>query len=517
MLDSTNGYFNSEPEDHNSSISVYSGKNKECICSSEVGHVDAAPVENPSPPQVDTTIAINRPRRTRMLPSDDNMYAQLRIYYQNVRGLRTKIDELFVAATDVDYDVIVLTETWLNDQINSIQQLGPSYTIYRNDRDPSSTGKTRGGGVLIAVSNRLSSKRNTINNNGIEQLWVNIHIQDATICVGVVYLPPSSADDANVIQAHVDTALDITNSLEPNAVHLLFGDYKPGLIWKFTYSGCASPDPSESTFSRSSIALLDGMSILNMSQMCTVTNTRNRTLDLLFVNEEASKNCYIFEADEPLVDIDSHHPPLAVTQVCPQRISFDEILEDRSFNFSKADIPGLNNSLQNIDWLNLLNHAIDVDVAVDRFTLTLTDLFRVHVPAPSPRNKPPWSNRRLRQLKSWKAAALRHYTSRRNPFTKQEFIIASSNYKSYNRFLYSRHVSKTQSNLKRNPKSFWSFVNGKRKENGLPSSMFLADELESTPRDICDLFVKHFSSVFKKASACQLKLNAVFAMFLVMC
>ena len=70
---------------------------------------------------------------------------------------------------------MVLTETWLNDEILSQQLFGNGYSVYRNDRDPTSTGKNRGGGVLIAVSKRLSSTTSLIQvAQHIEQLWVKI-------------------------------------------------------------------------------------------------------------------------------------------------------------------------------------------------------------------------------------------------------------------------------------------------------------------------------------------------------
>ncbi|XP_055533512.1 uncharacterized protein LOC129723356 isoform X2 [Wyeomyia smithii] len=72
-------------------------------------------------------------------PLDADLCDNLNFFYQNVRGLRTKIDELFVATLDADYDVIVFTETWLNDQICSPQLFGPMYTVYRNDRDVART------------------------------------------------------------------------------------------------------------------------------------------------------------------------------------------------------------------------------------------------------------------------------------------------------------------------------------------------------------------------------------------
>ncbi|XP_058821303.1 uncharacterized protein LOC131683387 [Topomyia yanbarensis] len=58
----------------------------------------------------------------------------LRVYYQNVRGLRTKIENLYLAALDGDYDIYVLTETWIDDRITSMQLFGNSYPVYHSDR-----------------------------------------------------------------------------------------------------------------------------------------------------------------------------------------------------------------------------------------------------------------------------------------------------------------------------------------------------------------------------------------------
>ena len=69
------------------------------------------------------------------------------MYYQNVRGLRTKIDELFVAASDCDYDIIALTETGLNNCITDVQLFGDCYCVYRCDRNPTNSDKSSFGGV----------------------------------------------------------------------------------------------------------------------------------------------------------------------------------------------------------------------------------------------------------------------------------------------------------------------------------------------------------------------------------
>ncbi|XP_055527232.1 uncharacterized protein LOC129719849 [Wyeomyia smithii] len=360
----------------------------------------------------------------------------------------------------------------------------------------------RGGGVLIAVSNRFASRRNLCTHDELEQLWVNINCRGSSICIGVIYLSPDYSNDSFTVQKHIDSALEISCSLQPHATHLLFGDYnQPGITWTRTSSGYAIPNISESTFSGTASALLDGMSLLNMLQMCTVTNDRIRTLDLLFVNEESAPDCTVVEACEPLLEMDSHHPPLLVTQAFPQPVDFDDTPEDREFNFVKADFIALMDSLQEINWETALNHAMDVNLAVERLSTILLQLFSLHVPAPRPRPKPPWSNQRLKKLKRLRAKALRRYTHQRNPLTKRDFTQASNNYRAYNRILYSQHILRVQSNLRRNPKGFWAFVNEKRKESGLPSQMVLEGEIANTRDGICNLFAKHFSSAFNASPA----------------
>ena len=53
-----------------------------------------------------------------------------------------------------DSDVIVGTETWLKDLVNSSEILPSNYTVYRKDRPVSAKGFAHCG-VLIAVKNNL--------------------------------------------------------------------------------------------------------------------------------------------------------------------------------------------------------------------------------------------------------------------------------------------------------------------------------------------------------------------------
>lgn len=82
---------------------------------------------------------------------------KLTIYYQNCRGLRTKLHILYMNILSNCYDIIILTETWLTAAILDSEFIDDRYTVYRCDRDREATKKKDGGGTLVAVLKGLRS------------------------------------------------------------------------------------------------------------------------------------------------------------------------------------------------------------------------------------------------------------------------------------------------------------------------------------------------------------------------
>jgi hypothetical protein len=80
--------------------------------------------------------------------SHANFANSLGIYYENVRGLRTKQTE-FHGVCASNFAIVCLSETWLNDLCCNYNLLPNSYTVYRCDRPY--INKARGGGVLTAL------------------------------------------------------------------------------------------------------------------------------------------------------------------------------------------------------------------------------------------------------------------------------------------------------------------------------------------------------------------------------
>lgn len=95
----------------------------------------------------------------------------------------------------MNYDVIILVETWLNSSVLSSELFDARYVVYRRDRETTGFQPHKdGGGVLIAVSIKINSRRVNEWQSRCEDLWVTLDTsathtsQRLALCA--VYLPP---------------------------------------------------------------------------------------------------------------------------------------------------------------------------------------------------------------------------------------------------------------------------------------------------------------------------------------
>lgn len=97
------------------------------------------------------------------------------IYYQNVLGLRTKTANLYTSSINCHFDIIVLTETWLNSFIYDSELFRSSdFMVHRCDRSSTISPLSNGGGVLIAVRANFHSEHVLVpNSETLEILFVN--------------------------------------------------------------------------------------------------------------------------------------------------------------------------------------------------------------------------------------------------------------------------------------------------------------------------------------------------------
>ena len=120
---------------------------------------------------------------------------------------------------------IMITETWLNENIPDATISLPGYSIHRTDRQA-----TTGGGCLIYTSKQIPVSR--VNDPSIclirDSVWISTTQTSPTLLLGCIYLPPSPTVDT--LRALSDTFQSA--HLLPYDAKLIAGDFNlPEIAW----------------------------------------------------------------------------------------------------------------------------------------------------------------------------------------------------------------------------------------------------------------------------------------------
>lgn len=116
-------------------------------------------------------------------------------YYQNVRGMRTKLDELRKYISLSHFQIIIFSETGLTADICDAKLGMLDFDIYWLDRNKNTRSYCRGGGVFIAVKKYLRSSLIFSPFNTVEHLFVKLKIDNNKVYLfAVFYIPPNSME-----------------------------------------------------------------------------------------------------------------------------------------------------------------------------------------------------------------------------------------------------------------------------------------------------------------------------------
>ncbi|XP_046666391.1 uncharacterized protein LOC124358142 [Homalodisca vitripennis] len=180
--------------------------------------------------------------------------------------IRTKIQDIKQSIPVSVYDIVVLTETNLSDDISSAELGLSNFKVFRSDRSSASSSKSSGGGVLVAVKNSI-------------------------MVTELKFL--STGPDYDVV--------------------LLVGDFNlPDVNWS---------DMSPPASNKSSQLLRDLMSLHRLYQINRVLNARGVMLDLVFSSDE---KCLVSPASDPVLPSEAAHPPLHIEVPVQTSYSIEE-------------------------------------------------------------------------------------------------------------------------------------------------------------------------------------------------
>ena len=206
-----------------------------------------------------------------MAPNSNNptSCSIITLLYLNIRSQRDHFIQIRNLARDKSYEVISLSETWLNSSVKNAEINIEGYKLFRQDRQG-----MRGGGVGVYIRVPLKAKvlkdMWSTSNSGFHQLWLQVqHKKKKSVVICVTYRPP------NCPVSCLDELLkpNFTIALTSNKPIIVLGDLNCNLL-----QNC--PENK---------ALVNFVSDLNLKQLITspttrITDTCNSLIDVVMVS-----------------------------------------------------------------------------------------------------------------------------------------------------------------------------------------------------------------------------------------
>lgn len=325
--------------------------------------------------------------------------------------MRTKQVILKKFFNDTDYDIIILVETWLHEEITDEELNIYNFSIFRTDRP------TRGGGVLIAIRRPILCHLLNSVSNIFEGLFIKCCYQNTLLILGSFYIPPTAGP-----MSYSDMCLFIEQTLNSHidSKFLIVGDFNlPHIQW--TVDECSYSFDNTTTPSTLSSAetLSETMSLFTLTQHNHINNISGNTLDLVF----SSFGFIDVSLDlDTYFKIDNYHPPLSFE--IPINTS-DSMCSKKSFsyyNFAAADYNQITFELNSVNWNDLF---LDTDINTSALLLSdfLNELIVTYVPLKTVTidSFPPWFDSHIKKLITDKKRLI--YSIKRPDFS--EIILSS--------------------------------------------------------------------------------------------
>ena len=417
------------------------------------------------------------------------------LYYQNIRGCRTKLNDLSASITSSNFDLIALSETWLDSDISDSEIVNSGYVIFRKDRNFDGTRTSRGGGVLLAVSvtcacSQLNTNTFHVAVPSIDVIGIKVVLGKYSHYVFNVYVPP------NLPFASYDTLFrcfyDLTYLNEPNSKVIIVGDFNLADYIKYS-------NKSFSNFPPLIASLYNFMNFFDLNQFNFVPNHNNRILDLILSNVHliASKSL------DPLLPTDPHHPPLDIQLDASSLVGKRNriTITNTMYNFKRANFALLYEKILEVDW-DFLNSIDDVNVACSKFYSALDGLFSLCVPKKLSRKSsyPVWftpdiirnikrKNRYHRRYKTTGDLETYNLFSSLRSQIKKDIYLARLNF-----------IRNAEKDLHTNPSHFWSYINSLNNVSDVPTCMTLNNIELTCTQEVVDGFASFFNSAFIKSS-----------------
>ena len=404
--------------------------------------------------------------------------SKLSFFCANVQSIRNKFDEFQILVEERKPDVVGITESWLNDDISTAEVHIPGYAVYRQDRPDTFRGI--GGGVLLYVRSNLNSiEKEDISGRFVNSAWCEIPSNSTgipnSITVGVVYRSPNSPEGNDSL------LFDMLNKVSGRST-IIMGDFNyPNISW------------SEGRSDR------HGSNFFNVTQDCFFSQhvhfptRKHNILDLVFSSDPDSVDNVesigkLGASDHDIIAFD-----VSCSVIIPQSVELVPC-------FSKADLDGISVFLSNVNWPGLF-HGLNAADSWGVFLGKIHEAMKAYIPWKKRRNKNNrkcWMTREVflavkKKRNLWRLYRSSGSLSHMNQFKVQQKLV--QRLVSSAKLNFEKQIA---SNIKDNPRAFFSYVRGKQKVKDSIGPLLDSDTgtTISDSQEMSKVLNNYFSSVF---------------------
>ncbi len=362
----------------------------------------------------------------------------------NVRSMVRKHTDIQAILLRSELNVLCLTETWLNQSIDSLELAIPGYTLHRLDRGHGITGKG-GGGLIIYTNSKYDFQHIdnwSVGNDDIEIMWVKLNLKlTRPTLVANIYRPPSGSVN-RFIDIIEQKLLDISTEVEGEYDLLLMGD----MNLNYNSRTDSSVKQYKEFLKRAQLTCL------NM-QPTRITNTTRSNLDHILTNrKDLYLNCNT--VDPGLSD----HQMVFVSRKRKKLKRGFHYVDCRSFRHFNPE--EFQNDVENADW-DILYECTDVNVAANILCSTLVKIIDKHAPFTKLKLRdyaPPWLNTEFLGLVDTREFWSNKYKKNPNEYNLMQREIAKVNAKELKEQLQQSYFEDQIDQSNGDSKKLWKII-----------------------------------------------------------
>ena len=380
-------------------------------------------------------------------------------------------------AADKEPDLILITETWLNKNIQNCLLEPDNYYIEPNLRlDRCDTVNGIGGGVIVYARNGLAILP-CDNNNNFNQYCSFYTLDDGNkpdLKVTLIYHSPNSNDD------NTELLCDLIEEIPATTRNLIIGDFNfPHIKW----------DTFECN--NKTRRFVEVVNAKSLQQVITFpTHIKGNILDLAFIDRP-----------EDILNIEdignlgnSDHSILSFDILSNYSVKQQN---EKVLDWNKADYSAISRQLIDAK----LSEKFQGNSVIDCwniFSSTINDAVEKNVPKKNrvASNKPVWINRRIIQLSRQKKRRYKVYCLDKTAENLRIYKDVEKRCKKAIRNSKRKFEKKLAMN--KNMKPFNSYVKSKTKQKSCVGPLMFNDQLIYDNKKMADILNDYFVSVFNK-------------------